>query len=620
MSEPTEFFPRDAADSESSSPSPGCCSRGAASRLAARAARARAVRAEQFWRLGDAGGALPAELRHLPDAELLRKSCAELLQLLAAGPRTLTAVQLLAAFVRRVRAVWALNAVVCLDLPRALAAARASDARRARGGLPRALEGLPVSVKDHIEQEGADCGGGLACRTGAPAARTSLLVSALEAAGAVPFCRTQVPQLLMLPETDNLVFGRALNPWAAARSPGGSSGGEAALLSARGSVLGIGTDIGGSLRIPAHCCGIVAFKPTAGRLTSHGVQPPFAGQTSVASTAGPMARCVADAEAMLAAWLAPQHGMRDGDPCLACPGAGWDAAAAAPSPRRLRVGVMVDDGGFFPAAAPCVRAVREAAAAAAAAGHEVVDFCARDAGVDLVEAILLYYALMGADGGMASFVAALRGEPLLPTYAKLRAIAALPGAVRPAVAWLLRAVAGRPREAALVAAARKYSVAELWALNARAGALRAAYLAAWRAARLDVLLAPGLGLPALPHGAAAELTPACSYTFLFNLFNLPAGCLPVTRVRAGEDVYEPLPHHRDRIGAAAAAAAAGSAGLPVGVQVVALPHADELAVRVMRELEAALRARGGAAECRDAGGVPDDVLAATLANAPPVPR
>lgn len=588
---------------------PSFCDCGRAQRgLFSRVTRARAARDEMHVL---ASTPLYSPLPHLADAKLLRLSAGEVLACLAAGPRMLTSSQLLSAYERRVAATWRLNAVSAELSVSAREAAAASDARRARGGTARLLEGLPISVKDHIEQAGVDCGGGQARYSCAPAARTSPLVAALERAGAVPFVRTQVPQLLMLPETDNLVFGRALNPWAAERTPGGSSGGEAALIAACASCAGIGTDIGGSLRIPAHMCGIVAFKPTPGRLTALGMRPPFAGQNTIRPTAGPMARCVADAELLMRAWLQPFDGVQGADLSLApLP---WSEAAAAASPKRLRVGVMTDDGGFFPAAEPCVRAVREAAAAAAAAGHDVVPFDVREAGVDLYDCCLLYYSIMSADGGMASFVAALRGESLLPLYAKLKAIASIPNWVRPAAAFLLRAL-GRPREADLIAAARKRSVEELWALNARADAAKRAYYDAWKAAGLDVLIAPGLGLPAFPHGAAAELTPACSYAFLFNLLDMPAGALPVTRVRLGEDVYLPRPQHRDDIGAAAVSAAAGSAGLPVGVQVVALPFKDELAIRFMRELEGLLR-NADASRGAAGGGVPESTLAATLAAA-----
>ena len=121
---------------------------------------------------------------------------------------------------------------------------------------PGLLEGVPISVKDAFDQRGADSSCGFAARCFRPLTEDGLIVALLRDAGAIPFVRTNVPQALMVPESMNTVWGSAANPWDLERTPGGSSGGEGALLAARGSVLGVGSDIGGSLRIPAHMCGI----------------------------------------------------------------------------------------------------------------------------------------------------------------------------------------------------------------------------------------------------------------------------------------------------------------------------------------------------------------------------
>lgn len=129
----------------------------------------------------------------------------------------------------------------------------------------------------------------------------------------------------MLPESANRIWGAARNPWDASRTPGGSSGGEAALVAARASPLGIGTDIGGSIRIPAHFCGVFGFKPTPDRISNRGVAVPRpgnrpSGQIAVKSTAGPFGRSVADLRLVMRAWLAG-GGMSDSD--VTIPRAGW---------------------------------------------------------------------------------------------------------------------------------------------------------------------------------------------------------------------------------------------------------------------------------------------------------
>lgn len=132
------------------------------------------------------------------------------------------------------------------------------------------LWGIPISVKDCITQKGTDSTMGAYSRCFRPASEDGLQVALLRNAGAILHVRSNVPQLLLMPESENNVWGCSLNPWDLSRTPGGSSGGEAALIASGCSVMGLGSDIGGSIRIPAHYCGIVGFKPTPNRLTNSG--------------------------------------------------------------------------------------------------------------------------------------------------------------------------------------------------------------------------------------------------------------------------------------------------------------------------------------------------------------
>ena len=150
---------------------------------------------------------------------------------------------------RAIRAGDELCATAQEDFARAVAAAAACDAERSAGTLRGPLHGLPVSVKESIKEAGFDATCGLAARCGQPADADAVLVKVLRAAGAIPFVRTNVPQLLLMPESDNAIWGCALNPYDASRSPGGSSGGEAALIAVGGSALGVGTDVAGSIRV-----------------------------------------------------------------------------------------------------------------------------------------------------------------------------------------------------------------------------------------------------------------------------------------------------------------------------------------------------------------------------------
>ena len=187
--------------------------------------------------------------------------------------------ELIAAHLARIEEVNpGLNAVVEVLREEALAAARGSDNRRSRGEAGGPLEGVPFSVKDSIEVRGTVCSAGtLGYRNNAKSTRDATLVSRLRGAGAIPLARTNLPDLLFAFESDNLIFGRTNNPYDATRSSGGSSGGEAALIAACGSPFGLGSDAAGSVRLPAHYCGIATLKPTSGRLPRTGHVPPAGG-------------------------------------------------------------------------------------------------------------------------------------------------------------------------------------------------------------------------------------------------------------------------------------------------------------------------------------------------------
>jgi amidase len=165
---------------------------------------------------------------------------------------------------------------------------------------PGPLSGVPFSVKDSIEVEGTVCSAGTFGYRNAPKSiRDATLVARLRGAGAVPIARTNVPDLLFAFESDNLLFGRTSNPYDHSRTSGGSSGGEAALIASCGSPFGLGSDAAGSVRLPAHYCGIASLKPTSGRLSRTGHVPPAGGWFETLWQIGPMARRVEDLQAMM---------------------------------------------------------------------------------------------------------------------------------------------------------------------------------------------------------------------------------------------------------------------------------------------------------------------------------
>src|SRR6202142_274624 len=190
-----------------------------------------------------------------------------------------------------------LNAFVNVDAERARARAKAAEAAASAPGGKNALgslHGVPISIKSSIDVAGLPCECGSALRKGNVPEADSPLVARLRGAGAIILGNTNVPEFLMAYETDNLIYGRANNPWDLERTPGGSSGGESAAIAAGCSAGGVGSDGGGSIRIPAHFTGICGLKPTPGRIPSTGHFPGSAGPFAQLGVVGPMARYISD--------------------------------------------------------------------------------------------------------------------------------------------------------------------------------------------------------------------------------------------------------------------------------------------------------------------------------------
>ena len=212
--------------------------------------------------------------------------------------RDVSSVEMVDAFIERIETVnHGLNAVVTLVEDRAAREAEESDKRLAGKGEIRPLEGLPITIKDSIITEGVRSTWGMKMFEHHVARQDAPTVARLRAAGAIVIGKTNTPEMTMDYDCDNPVFGQTNNPWNHERVPGGSSGGEAAALAAGMSPLGMGSDYRGSIRVPAHFCGIVGLKPTWGTIPGSGhMAPSIAAPPPIAhmATIGPMARYVDD--------------------------------------------------------------------------------------------------------------------------------------------------------------------------------------------------------------------------------------------------------------------------------------------------------------------------------------
>jgi amidase len=420
-----------------------------------------------------------------------------------------------------------LHAVVAIDPERVLEQADEADLLR-RAGDVRPLLGLPVTIKDSIDVAGLPCTGGSLARAGYVPDQDATVVSRLREAGAIVLAKSNVPEYSSAYETDNAVHGRTNHPEDPTRTPGGSSGGEAALAGAEATPLGIGTDGGGSLRVPAHYCGLVGLRPTVGRVPETGTWPRTrAGGYMDLFCVGPIARFSEDIGLVLPLISGPDWQ----DPYAVPAPLG---AAAAVSLAGLRVGVFADDPRLS-VTCGTLAALARAARALAEAGADVLEVSApwEEDPTDL------FFGCVAADGG-----------------AQIRAdLAAARGRHHPLMSGLLDAVSER-----------RPTAAEWFSVQGRVFALRAAVRALAR--EVDVLLCPVVAGPAPHHGRPPGGLPperygefrAFDYVHLLALGGLPAASVPAGR----ED------------------------GLPIGVQVAAAPYREDLVLAAAAALEAAL--------------------------------
>ncbi|KAK1239301.1 hypothetical protein MKX07_008789 [Trichoderma sp. CBMAI-0711] len=426
-------------------------------------------------------------------------TAAELLSKMAAGE--LKSEDVTRAFCKRASAAHQLtNCLSEIFFDRAIAMARERDQYFAQTGKPVGpLHGLPISLKDNINVKDVDSTVGMAVHVGDPAKADATLAQMLAEAGAVFYVKTNVPTAMMIAETVNNVFGRTLNPRNRQTTSGGSSGGESALIVMKGSPLGVGSDIGGSLRIPAAATGIFALRPSSGRFPVRNCRSGMAGQEAIASVNGPLAPTLEDIKLYTKAVIESQPWLRDAK-CLPIP---WRDATL---PQKLRIGVMWHDGMVHPTA-PVARALKHTVARLKAAGHEIVewDHSDQEEGYRLMNRMFL------ADGGKT-----IKSQ-LEPTDEPMRP------------------------EMEPYSLARELSTSEMWKLHLERSEFQNRHLDRWVKAGLDALLLPTMPFNTVRSGNFKHV----GYTGVYNVVDYAAVSFP-TGLKVDKDIdvespdYTPL--------------------------------------------------------------------------------
>jgi Asp-tRNA(Asn)/Glu-tRNA(Gln) amidotransferase A subunit family amidase len=463
--------------------------------------------------------------------ELVLLPAVRQLELLRA--RHVSMVELAEAHIRQIeRLNLRLNVFADFDAERVRAQARKMDAN---GGPVGALGGLPVTVKSSIAAAGFKCEIGSLIHSGDVPREDAVVVARLKGAGALILGTTNCPEFLMAYETANLLHGRTANPWDVERTPGGSSGGESAAIAAGMSAAGLGSDSGGSVRVPAHFTGICSLKPTPGRVPGRGHLPPCVGPFSTLGAIGPMARTMADVSMMFRA-LSGQDAEDPASPPVSL------REVSREELRRHRIGVFEDDG-LTPVTTETHAAVQAAAQALREAGFTVEAFRPRA----LEQLRKLWWTFFVQCGAMF-YEPTIRGkrERLSPIFKEF-----------------LRIAEGRG----------ELTAADLLNAWAELDLLRGKMLEEMR--EYPVLLCPVASVPAWKHGERSweigdqrvEYLDAVRYTQWFNVLGAPAAVAPVGR---------------------------SPEGLPIGVQVAARPFEDEIVLGIASAIDTAFGYRAPA--------------------------
>ena len=458
--------------------------------------------------------------------ELTRKSASELVQLIRS--RSVSAIEVVEAHLRRIDEVNPLINAIVTVAPDVMKSARAADDALAKGEEFGPLHGLPITIKDTIDTKGIRTTSGSRRHANRIPDHDASVVATLKAAGAIVLGKTNVPEMAIPYETDNPVFGRTDNPGKLVMTPGGSSGGEAAAIAAYLSPAGVGSDLSGSIRVPAHFCGIAGLKPTTGRIAFDGHVPEVVGPLAVGASFGPMARCVDD--------LALLFGV------MAATGMPFDDA----SDRSLRPPVaFYTYDGIAPVTEETEATVRTAAKILSDAGFTVRE--ERPPGVSEGSRLWIELFSHASSQQVREFYRGRESE------------------AGPLVASMLGKKHDPPSFEDRVETAERLSKAIVERERLREILLR------WMK-DTPLIIAPVGAFPAFGHGTrrvdvhgdSISIFRAFSYCQTFNVFGLPAIALPVGR---------------------------SSEGLPLGVQIVGRPFAESEVLRAARIIESTLSLR-----------------------------
>ncbi|THX00591.1 amidase signature enzyme [Aureobasidium pullulans] len=464
------------------------------------------------------------------------------------------------------------------------------------------LAGIPVSLKDSIVVGGYDASVGYSGKCFKPHAADGAMVRLLKDAGAIPFVKTALPITLLSFESTNDVWGRCKNPHNARYSPGGSTGGEGALLAFGGSRIGIGSDVAGSVRAPAHFSGCFSLRCSTGRWPKYGVDTSMPGQEGIPSVFSPMTRTLSDLVYFTRSLIQCKPWTYD----QSVHPLAWreDDYEEFKDKKRLRIGVLRTDGVVDPAPA-CARALETTASALKVQGHDVFDLTLPSAPHAPLDALAIASQLLNAEGTRTYKRFFNSGEWNDAGASQLTFWMKLPSPLRWLYVKYVRYIRRDAVWARLLESLHEKSAYENWQLVYQRESFKNIWFDWWNGintdgkGEMDVMITPPNATPAVPHDGMKDAVSSCGYTFLFNLLDYTCGIIPVTKVDAAKDAL-PSGFVINNNGVAQGAYkhydAQAMAGLPVAVQVVGRRLEEEKILAIMERVEQALKDSGSVYE------------------------
>ncbi|OAF66903.1 hypothetical protein A3Q56_05342 [Intoshia linei] len=431
------------------------------------------------------------------------------------------------------------------------------------------LQDLPLSIKDVHFMKGYDCTYGCPKYINKPIKENSKFIQCLIEQGAILFCRTNVPQTALSFNTNNPVFGVTANPHSNMKinyTSGGSSGGEAALISCGGSIIGIGSDIGGSIRIPSAMCGIVGIKPTQNRVSTTDMYEHESGQNLILPVNGPLARDVDGLVLVMKAMLSETMYKVD--------------ATMTPSyfrekifndERKLKIGYFVGSKNLN--VLPCMRrAVHLTTDTLKSKGHTIVEW----EPIGLEESIILFSKTILADGG-EELLRLFKNDDLMPNLVQLRRVLSLPKVARSALTYFV------PKndvyQVALAKGINGVGSYKNWLkLYKEITELRLKIIKSLQDNDIDVIIVPGFAVPSVPENNTVNKEVSIWPVIYANVINFVAGSIPITNVCEQDlkDAKKEQLTNNTWCFSQLTQMCPNSMGMPINVQVYGKPNSEEL--------------------------------------------